>query len=228
MIPELRLHTHTLSHTPCQRPTAGSPCQKWTICSVPGGRSGAIIPLLLLSVRLHLFSIIPPRRIERAACDIGELYRPCRAAGCWLAVTGRTHAAAPSLCCYNRGRATLYFGRSAVNVPGQLGCRSCRRAPCVPLTRTLPFQSRLIGYRGSILRLLFTVGMTWRAHRTDGRAAHKAWSPVRVFAPSPPTCLADRSLVKPAVRGHRSRPGLFSLRSNYVSVPQSRAAIGWT
>lgn len=43
-----------------------------------------------------------------------------------------------------------------------------------------------------------------------------------------PACLVDRSLVKPAVRGHRSRPGLFSLRSNYVSVPQSRAAIGWT
>lgn len=113
MILELRFHT--LSRTPCQRPTAGFPCQKWTICSVPGGRSGAIFPALLPSVRLNFFlnysaeknrvqHVISARRIIRA--------EP-------LAVTRRIRAAAPLLFCCNPGRPTPRFvGRFAVNAPG--------------------------------------------------------------------------------------------------------------
>lgn len=100
------------------------------------------------------------------------------------------------------------FASSAVNAPGSRDSapvcwRSCGRASSVPLTPLC--NSRLVGYRGSILRLLFTFGMTWRAQTTAAPAEHKAPVPgPRLF---PPFCTfsADRSRVMPVVCGHGSR-----------------------
>lgn len=95
----------------------------------------------------------------------------------------------------------------------------------VPLTLTPPSRKRLVGYLGSILQLLFTVGMTWRAQTTAAPAKHKAPVPGlrllrTLYLPRGPVACHARRL-------WAQKPGLFSLRSNYVSVPQSRAAIGW-
>lgn len=120
-------HTHSLTHTHrVSAPPPGLHVRNGRfVQSQEVGLALLFLCLFCRFARIYFLLFRPDELKEQRVISASCTVRAEPLAAGWLAVTGRTHAAAPSLCCYNRGRPTLYFGSSAVTVPGQLGCRSC-------------------------------------------------------------------------------------------------------